>query len=84
MPVAAVALAIGGSFASQASEKKVNTSVLAYIDAPDACHIVTSCSDVVNTVCTATVYSGTNVYYFQAYGKVSPSATTCPVILYQP
>jgi len=83
----AILLAIGSSFATTASEKKVNAPVIGYfpiipvIGPPPLtpCSFKVLCSNIPGPICTA-VYQG-NVY--QAFGKVHPEDTVCGVTVYR-
>lgn len=75
MPVIAVIFAIGGSFATFASEKSTQTSVIGYVSYFTSCDIAVACGTL-GPVCTATV--GGNVY--QAFGKFSINDTACPIL----
>ena len=80
MPVAAILLAIGGSFATQASEKKVSQDVQGWTRLQTlACDIPVTCGPFVETICTA-IIEGNPV---QAYGKINPNDTACTLRLGQ-
>ena len=82
IPTAAILFAIGGSFATHASEKKSQVDVPAFAPqgGTNPCLLTFTCSNVNNGVlCTALI--GTNLTQF--YGKLTPEAAICPITLWQ-
>jgi len=81
MPIAAITLAIGGSFVSHASEKSSLVKVTGYFhpNGTPICVPIKICNTIGFVLCT-TVYQG-RVY--QVFGKVSPNDTVCPVTLFE-
>jgi len=85
--VFAILFAIASSFATTASEKKINAPVLGYfpkspiIGPPpiNRCMFTVLCSDTPGPICTA-VYQG-NIY--QVFGKVQPNDTWCQIVRYR-
>jgi len=83
MPAAAILLAIGGSFVSQASVKKTTALVPGYVLLPgeNECRNITICSNVLNPVLCTAIYQG-NTY--QCFSKQSGSDTVCDIFLWRP
>jgi len=82
MSIVAILLAISGSFATQAREKKSQAIVPGYIHVPPTylCMQATVCTNIVNPVlCTAT-YQGV---LYQAFIKLHPEDTYCSGIGYR-
>lgn len=81
MPMAVILLAIGGSFVSHASGKKIQQVVPGYATTNPArpCDVSIPCStNPANPICTLTI--GTTTY--QAFGRLTPTeAVPCPIVL---
>lgn len=83
IPSAAILLAIGGSFTTHASQKKATVPVPGYFTplgsgGGPACQLSITCTTIPGPLCTV-IFQGRN---YAALGKVNPSDTTCPVIVY--
>jgi len=83
----AILLAIGSSFATTASEKKVNAPVTGYfpkfpiIGPPPIaqCMFAQLCSNTPGPICTG-VYQGIT---YQVFGKANPNDTVCQIVLFK-
>jgi len=82
MPTIAILLAVGGSFASNASEKATSTILPGYIIplGGSICQNFTTCENILSPWICTLVYQGIP---YQAYGKMSPQDTVCDIILYK-
>lgn len=80
--VATVLLAIGGSFAIHASEKKAQRVLVGYATSLNGtpCVVTTLCGEIPNTVCIAILSGGIGS---QAWGKFNPNDISCPIIFRQ-
>lgn len=78
MSTTVVLLAVAGSFASHASEKKVQQLLIGYIPSINGtpCKISTQCGEIQNTICTATQAG----IPYNATGKFNPNDTVCPLV----
>jgi len=83
MPATAILLAIGGSFASQASGKKTTANVPGYIIpiGGNVCENRTICSNITSPVLCTVIYQGIS---YQAFAKQSGSDTVCDITLWKP
>jgi len=81
IPVTAILLAVGGSFASRASEKSSLVKIQGYfypLGSPD-CIPGILCNTSGAILCTV-VYRG---QVYQEFGKIFPSDVPCPIVLYR-
>ena len=84
MPVAAILLAIGGSFASKANTvKSPQIIVPGYYNTnpaiPNPCNVSVQCSNITGPVCTVTVGGQS----YQAFGKVLETDTVCEIVRFR-
>jgi len=85
LPIVSIIFAVGGSFVTSASEKSKLAVIpgyapLAATENFPACSLTTNCSDnTMNPICTRTIGTIT----FNAFGKIFPQASTCPIVLYK-
>lgn len=79
MPVLAIILAIGGSFATHAAEKKADQTIIGYATSINGtpCSIIIICGQIPNTICVIIIIGIPT----QAWGKFNPNDTACPIIL---
>ena len=82
MPLLAIILAMGSSFATHASiTSATRATVTGYITplSGPPCSVITACSNVVSSIICTDVYQGNR---YQAFGKVTPSFP-CDIIYYE-
>lgn len=78
MPAFAIVFAIVSAFATdEKGNEKQAAIVPGYIDAPSPCTLEVQCSTIEGPICT-------NEDGQQAFGKLNPNSTTCPIVLYRP
>lgn len=76
-PVFAMVFAIASAFATTTtSNTSGSATVPGYIDAPEPCSVKVDCSDQGTTICTDQLGR-------EAFGKINPNDTTCPVELFR-
>ena len=78
IPVVAIIFALTSAFATSTSSNVADLAIVdGYIDAPVPCTQRIDCSPTGLTVCT-------NAQGQQAYGKMFPSQTSCPKVVFKP
>jgi len=82
MPFIAIMIAIAGSFATQAAEKKISGPETGYYGTNwwSPCARTAQCVSPGAIMCTA-IYGGQT---YNCYGKLDPNDTSCTLVLYRP
>jgi len=82
MPAATILLAVGGSFASHASEKKTTINVPGYVILPGdpICRNLTTCQNITATVLCTVIYQGNS---YMAFSKQAPSDMVCDMFTWR-
>ncbi|WP_142784074.1 DUF6520 family protein [Changchengzhania lutea] len=78
IPVVAIIFALTSAFATSTSSNVANLAIVdGYIDSPAPCTQKVDCSPDGEILCT-------NAQGQQAFGKMFPSQTTCPLVVFRP